>query len=58
MAKVWEWILNRLIVIGVVIFILVGILVIVYLKKEGFSCAVNPIRFYELKYNSSCFCTG
>jgi hypothetical protein len=56
-SKIWNYIINRLIIIGVILFILIGIFIIIYLKKEGFSCALNPIRFYELKTNASCYCS-
>ena len=43
-------------IIGIILILLAGVLMVLYLKNQGFQCMNNPISYYQLKENTSCFC--
>jgi uncharacterized membrane protein YdbT with pleckstrin-like domain len=49
--------LDYLMIIGIILILLAGIITILYLTNKGVQCISDPIKFYQIKENVSCFCT-
>lgn len=50
--------LDYLMIIGIILILIAGVLMVLYFKNEGMKCLVDPITYYQLKEDTSCFCAN
>lgn len=49
-------ILDYVMIIGIILMLLAGVYLLLYFKNQGISCVNDPIQYYQLTENTSCWC--